>query len=186
MATANRSRAALPTAESLHRLKGRRVVVFPDVRAFDGVNCPVIILRMAKTPAESAKPLPRCKAILLCERAIVEEGTRKTSLIGIFHSFNVASFPSRTAGFALFLELVGGLGSYDLRIELHDLNEGEVVARTPSKTVTFTDRIAARKLIFPLRGIHIGHAGAYDLVVLAGSEEIDRQRFTVHGPREDE
>ena len=42
-----------------------------------------------KPSREANVPPPKCKAILLCERAIVEEGTGQISLIGLFERLKV-------------------------------------------------------------------------------------------------
>jgi hypothetical protein len=45
---------------------------------------------------------PRCKALLLCECAIIEEGTQKVSLINIFEDIAVPGFPGETPALTLF------------------------------------------------------------------------------------
>jgi hypothetical protein len=45
------------------------------------------------TKPRGAIPPPKCKAILLCEKTIIEAGTQQVSLIGITDTFMVPGLP---------------------------------------------------------------------------------------------
>jgi len=66
---------------------------------------------------------PRCKALLLCDRTIVEEGTKKISLINIFSDFGSAEFPAESPPFTLFAQFTDASGRYEVKFEVHDLAE---------------------------------------------------------------
>jgi hypothetical protein len=48
------------------------------------------------------KPVPGCKAILLCERIMVEARTRKVSLIGLVTKLILSEIPGRTEPMKIF------------------------------------------------------------------------------------
>ena len=75
------------------------------------------------------KPLPQCKAILLCERAIMEAGTNKTSLIGIIHKLVFPSLPALSQPMTAYLQLVEGIGSYQISAAVWDLGADRSLAQ---------------------------------------------------------
>jgi len=137
-----------------------------------------------KRPRKGVVPPPKCKAILLCERTIIEAGSGKVSLIGLFDGFMVSGVPGKTGPFTAYLQLTDGIAGheYEFTVELHDLTNGSVIARARGPKVTWGDRLARLNLFIPVAPLVVQHTGAYDFVVLAGQQEIDRQRFGVTVP----
>lgn len=131
-----------------------------------------------KSP-KGRKPLPRCKAILLCDQVIIDAITRKNSLIGIFETFFVPHFPGNSSTFTAFLQLVDGIGKYDLHIEIHDLQQNSVIARMGPFPIEFPERVNKAVFMFTILPFPLPHAGSYDFVVTADGEDIDRQKFDV-------
>jgi len=123
------------------------------------------------------KPPPHCKAILLAEKVIVEHHTGIMSLIGIVGGFLIPQFPGFTRDMFAFLQLVGGIGEYDLVVEIHDLQENTVIARATEIRATFPEKLQSQNIIIQIPAINIVHQGLYDVVVLANGQEIDRQQF---------
>jgi hypothetical protein len=124
---------------------------------------------------ESKKPLPKCKALLLCERCIIERGTERVSLINLFANVRCAAFPGRCPSFFAFVQLVDGIGRYRLQIEIRDLDENQVVARTGQFIVEFPVRPMKRTFGIPIRSLLLPHPGMFDLILLGDGEEIERQ-----------
>jgi hypothetical protein len=134
---------------------------------------------MAKKSA-GTKPPPKCKAILICEQVIVEAVTGRVSVINTFNSFFVRNLPSATSRFSVFLQLTDSDTECQVTIEIHDLREDEVIARSTVMTVPFPQRLLTVNVVIPCPPLPISHSGAYDLVVFADGQEIDRQKFHVH------
>ena len=134
-----------------------------------------------KTGDESKmdKPLPGCKAILLCDQIIVEAGTGKISVIGTFDRLYLATLPGYSTWLSLFLQLVDGIGSYALAVEIHHLTENLVLARVDQGEVQFQERPVRLNLEILIPPLSLEHPGAYDVVVLANEQEIDRQQLQV-------
>ena len=61
-------------------------------------------------------PPPIALALALCDYVILEERTKKVSVIGRFNSFSVTRFPAMVVPFSAYALLTDGLG--DARVEL--------------------------------------------------------------------
>ena len=120
---------------------------------------------------------PVCKAILLCDQAILEHGTHKLSLVGIFDSFFVGQGQATVRATA-FLQITDAVGNYKLAVEIEDLATGDVVARSSSSEIAIDDPLLGANVIIPIPRLPL-HPGEYDLVVRANEDEIDRQKFKV-------
>ncbi len=67
-------------------------------------------------------PPPFALGLILCDYAILEEGTAKVSLIGTFTKRNVKAFPSETTPFFVFAALTAGFGDATITLTLTRLN----------------------------------------------------------------
>jgi hypothetical protein len=130
----------------------------------------------------AGKPPPKCKAILLCDQTIIEMVTRKVSVIGIFDNFVLPQFPGMTRPATAFLQLVTGIGRYEIVIEIQDLRDNRVLARAAGPGVEFPERLQKMNLMIPIPPLPLHHPGVYDVVVYANGQEIDRQQFTAVSP----
>ena len=124
------------------------------------------------------KPLPKCKAMLLCDQCLIEAGTGKPTLIGVFDGFWCQQFPGLAQPFTVFVQLIEGIGQYDVSLEVHDLQQDQLVAKTAVSQIRFVDRLHRINLTFPIVGLPIGHAGTYDFRVLANRQLLEQQTFT--------
>jgi hypothetical protein len=123
------------------------------------------------------KPLPKCEAMLLCDQCIVEAGTGKHSLIGVFDGFWLRQFPGFVQPFTVFLQLIEGIGDYEVVLQVHDLQHDALVAETPVTSIHFGDRLNRIKLRFPIVGLPLAHPGKYEFRVLANRELLEQQSF---------
>jgi len=129
------------------------------------------------SPKTEPKPPPRCKAILLCERIIAEATTQKVSLIDVFLEVSLPSFPGHSIPMRVFLQLIDGIGRYELTLEIQDLAEQRTIARGAGPRIAFPDRVTPLQLSLPIPGLTLMHPGRYDVIVFADGQEIDRQQF---------
>lgn len=129
--------------------------------------------------SKEEKPLPACKAILLCERVMVEAHTAKVSLIGLVTKQVLVSFPGQTEPMRMFLHLVDGIGEYQLTVEVTDLAEDVVIMRKPGPKISFPKRPGAMHLYFTIQALPITHQGRYDVIVMANGRELDRQQIRI-------
>jgi hypothetical protein len=122
---------------------------------------------------------PSCKAILLCEKTVIEAGTGKITLINIVNRFMVESFPGDTERIDAFFQITDAEGKYEIIVEIRDLREDRVLARAIGSEVEIPDRGMACNVVIPVPPLRIEHDGLYDFVILANGQEIDRQPFAV-------
>lgn len=131
----------------------------------------------AKTGREG-KPPPSCKAMIIAEKVIIEKDTEKVSIINIFNGFLLSEFPGKTGPAAAFVQMIDGIGRYDITVEVHDLKENKVIARAGGMNIAFPEtRLGTVNFMINIPPIPLQHPGAYDVVVLADGQEIERQKF---------
>ncbi len=138
-----------------------------------------------KPTREGTVPPPKCKAILLCERTIIEAGTGRITLIGLFEELEIRPVPGKSGPFVIYLLLTDGIvgRDYEISIEIHDLDNDIVVARAADTVVRWTDRFTKVNLLFPVPSLDVECAGSYDIIVFADRQEVDRQRFEILAPK---
>jgi hypothetical protein len=125
------------------------------------------------------KPPPKCKAMLLCERTILEVGSNKWSVIGIIHKVVCPRLPAHVLPINAFIQLTEGTGTYAITAGVWDLSTDKPLAQGQGATVEFADRLSVLQFALPLPPLLITHTGSFDVVVFADGQEIDRQKFTV-------
>ena len=134
--------------------------------------------------AEAGKPLPHCKALLLCEKVTESQLTEKITLHNLIETFGLRSFPGRSTPFVIFIELYDGIGRYKLTIEVHDLSDDSMVAHTTYGNLEFPERLTRIVVTIPIDFVQLPRPGRYELVALANGQEIGRQYFDVEVERE--
>ena len=120
---------------------------------------------------------PILVAIILCDMVIVDEATKKRSLIGMFNSINVNSLPVNYPKMILFFSFTNWKGKKNIAIRVKDplgniAFEGEIEYSHPDPVglLEFTTNIDS----FPLF-----HQGVYDIDVLVGGTPMGQRQFEV-------
>jgi hypothetical protein len=128
-----------------------------------------------------AVPPPKCKAMLLCDRIIVEAKTGKVSIIGCFDACNLASIPGYTIPFTIYVVLIEGVigHDYEIAVDFYDLDDNSLLSHSIGSRALWTEGLSRNSIAMPVAPILIQHPGGYDIVVLADDQEIDRQRLAV-------
>lgn len=96
-----------------------------------------------------------------------------------FNQLGVAAFPGRTDPFEVFVQRTGGIGRYDVHVEVHDLMEDRLLARSPARAFEWEDRLAPFELVVALPPSPVEQPGSVDAIVLANGREVDRQRLRI-------
>jgi hypothetical protein len=124
-------------------------------------------------------PPPLSIGLTLCNSTIIEEGTRKLTLVGTFHNFLTSSFPFTPPPFHVVAVLIGGHGEGDLGLTLTRLEtDSEVFAI--HRRISFADRLKAVRVMLRLRNCVFADAGAYVMTILVDGEWVAQQRFEVY------
>jgi hypothetical protein len=116
--------------------------------------------------------------LTLCEKVIVEERTRNTTIVSTFTKMFADEFPSPPERFALAAVLTGGQGegTLDLVITRLDTDEETYSIR---RQLRFPGRLAEVQVVFHLRDCSFPAPGQYDAILLVDGEWIARRKFSV-------
>jgi hypothetical protein len=128
--------------------------------------------------AKQNPPHPVCKALLLCERTIIAEGTGGINVIGVESNFQ-ADECLMTRPSEVFVQLTGAEGQYDVVVEIWDLQERSVIARASQRGIEIDDPEMVNSVVMPIPPMQLSSDSFHDVVVLANGEEIERRRFGV-------
>jgi hypothetical protein len=115
--------------------------------------------------------------------------TQQNSVIEILDTIHTADLPSTLGPMGTYARLVGGVGSYAFRFEIHGLVAREIVIATPESLIEFGNTDEVVTLTARLSAFEVTGAGPHDLVMFADHQDL-RRRFTFRvisypGERED-
>jgi len=110
--------------------------------------------------------------MLICDQVIVEHGTGKKSLIGVFEQLNAFSFPTQTR-LAIYVKLVDASGNYDLLIRVVNLKDETKVAEIKAMANNLS-QIAAAEFAINIAGIILPEAGKYEFQLYANDIYLHR------------
>jgi hypothetical protein len=121
------------------------------------------------------KPLPQCKAFLICEDVEVDDVTGQFDLYRLVNLLRFPQFPANVPPLVAFLELYDGIGPYELRAELRDLAGGTSVAAEALTNVGFPERLVKMDLALPIAFLRLPRAGRYEIAVSLDARELATQ-----------
>jgi hypothetical protein len=139
---------------------------------------------MAKAQKKKAvpkKPNPLVLSINICDAIIRDETTKKVSLIGIFNTIQVSSFPAVHPLLHLYMALTNGHGEYKGEIRLTDTADNVLIsAQGP---LVFKDALQVIEINFEWRLLKFKHDGEYVIEVLCDGQQVGMRKFRVIGPK---
>lgn len=126
---------------------------------------------------------PVALGLTLCDYVIIEEKTKKASLVGCFSSLKAAQFPALAQPFSAWAVLVDGLGDVTMNLIVTRLDTEEEIQVLENR-VHFPDRLTEvryhvrfRQFIFPAPAI-------YQFTLLADKEWVAQYRIRVYAAEE--
>ncbi len=123
---------------------------------------------------------PVANAVLICDKVITEEGTKKKSLIGIFEKIGSTKFPCMHYFLAVYVKLTNAMGEYVFSLDLVDLQKDVVVNKAEiTRTIAIHDPLATHELVFNLNGLKFDSPGKYEFRVMANSQIFGQKAFFV-------
>ncbi len=122
---------------------------------------------------------PILKAMLLCDLTIVEEGTHKRSLIGLFDRISAAQFPTVHNAMSVYVQFREIEGTFDFLLELFDLQEGKPLNRAPIQGCAIQDRSRDHELVFNLMAVKFEHEGDYEFRIYVNDVIFGQKSFKV-------
>lgn len=125
-------------------------------------------------------PTPKPNAMLICDYVLIEKGSNKKSLIGIFENISAGKFPCVHHLMAVYIKLTEAQGSYRFRLELVDLRNNAIVGKAEiPKDVTIENPLMTHELVFELKGLKFEHPGEYEFRIFANDKIFGQKTFFV-------
>jgi len=122
---------------------------------------------------------PILKAMLLCDQTLVEEGTRKRSLIGLFDRVKSAQFPTVHGSMSVYVQFREIEGTFDFTLELFDLAEDKTLHKAMVKDFKVQDKSRDCELVFNLLSVRFVHAGDYEFRIYVDDQIFGQKSFQV-------
>jgi len=113
--------------------------------------------------------IPNAVGLILCEKAITEEGTKNVTLVNTFNRLDRPTFPALLRDFLVCGLLTDALGTMTLSLVITRLETLEELL-TISGEVRFTNPIAERRLRIAVNRIEFPSPGRYQISLLANGE----------------
>jgi len=136
-----------------------------------------------------AAPLPIVHAILICDMVIREAGSNKHSAIGIFTDVYGTQFPLTLNPLAVYACLTDALGTYQLSVELVDLNENRILGRVDGLTLQAKEKLQTHDFGIRFVNTAFPKPGTYEFRLLADGRMLSSKKLRVRkldpkvGPR---
>jgi hypothetical protein len=125
------------------------------------------------------EPRPVVLGLNLCDYVIIEERTKKVSLVGMFTGLGVTDFPALAPPFSVFALLTDGLGSATIELVLTRLeNNDQIYSHTGS--LTFPDKVAEVASHLRLRRCVLPAPGLYQFTLMVDGEWAAQRRLRVY------
>jgi hypothetical protein len=124
-------------------------------------------------------PLPQALALSLCDRVIIEQGTKNPSLIGIFLARKVEEFPSEPVAFSVFVPMMVGRGKGTIELVTIRLESDDQIYAQRGE-ITFPDRLAVVHVHFRVSTIRFPGPGNYEFLVLVDGDLIAQRRIAIY------
>ena len=124
-------------------------------------------------------PTPGALGLIVCDYVLVEEGTRKVSLIGSFRELALDRFPVVLPPFSVYALLSDGSGSGILDLILSRLETDEEIF-SHRRPITFADQLAEVRVKMRIRNCSIPAPGYYQWSLLVDGQPVTRRRLHFH------
>jgi hypothetical protein len=121
---------------------------------------------------------PNAVGLILCEKVIIEEGTRSMTLVSNFGRLIVDEFPSPPQHFTVYAILTDGLGPMTLALVIAHLDELETIYQRSWETI-WKDPLREIRMLARVRSCSFPSPGRYQVSLLANNELITQSVLDV-------
>ena len=122
---------------------------------------------------------PILKAMLVCDQTIVEEGTHKRSLIGLFDRVKAQQFPTVHGSMSVYVQFREIEGVFDFTLELYDLAEDKTLHKAVVNRFHVKERSRDCELVFNLLSVRFMHPGEYEFRIFVNDSIFGQKSFLV-------
>ncbi len=129
-------------------------------------------------PASLAVPHPACNAMLICDQAVQEGATGKTSLVGVFENVSAHQYPAHCGLFTVYAKLTDAQGEYRIRLELISLGDFTVIGQKEFRA-TIGDRMVPAELVFQIGGLVFEKPGRYEFRLYANERWVGSKSLSL-------
>ena len=122
---------------------------------------------------------PILKAMLLCDMTIVEEGSHKRTLIGLFDRIKSREFPTAHPSMSVYVQFREIEGTFDFALELFDVDDEKSINRAVIKDFHVQDKSRDCELVFNLMSVKFEHTGEYEFRIYVNDLVFGQKSFQV-------
>jgi hypothetical protein len=123
-------------------------------------------------------PAPTAIGLTLCEKVIIEEGTRNLTFVSTFTELLADEIPFWPERFALAVVLTGGQGDGVVELAITQLETDEEIYSL-RRSLHFPDRLVEVQVVFRIRDCSFPAPGYYEAVLLVDGDWVARRKFSV-------
>jgi hypothetical protein len=105
--------------------------------------------------------------MLICDMVIKEAGSNKHSAVGIFTDVFAGTFPMMLNPLAVYVCVADALGSYELSMELVDLEQDRSLGRVQGLKLQSREKLQSHDFGIRFVNTVFPHAGTYEFRLLA-------------------
>jgi len=122
-----------------------------------------------------AKPV--LLAMIVCDKIIREEGTKKNSLIGVFDRVHATQFPCTHSRMHVYIAVTEYKGRAACELKFSDNTDKELVKM--AGPLNFPDKLSVVEMDFCINNILLPDAGIYHFDFFVNGEHIGHRKFKV-------
>lgn len=125
-----------------------------------------------------AVPTPVPIAFLSCDQILVDSGTGKKTIVGVFDRIWVRQFPARHGPVWLYVRVIDCEGQYPIRIEYVQVSN-QTILGSAEGTTTSKDRHLYTDFVLQLPVIALPERGEYEFRLWMSNRFISSTRLTI-------
>ncbi len=123
-----------------------------------------------------AKPV--LLAMIVSDKIIHEEETKKISLIGLFSTIHAKSFPCVHDKMHIYIALTDYAGSAKCELTFSD-DTGQQIAHLPPQNLNFPEKLAIVEITFGINNLPLPKEGIYHFDLFIDGQPIGHRKFVV-------
>src|SRR5438094_416437 len=113
--------------------------------------------------------IPTAVGLMVCEQVIIEEKTRKVTVVNSFTRHAVKQVPAELFPFVVYAVLTDGIGDMPLTMRINRLDTDEEIYHL-SRSFRFAEPLQQVRCIFRVRDCTFPIFGYYEVAILAEDE----------------